>query len=69
MSTTGGFGGEGAVVVPAFVPEDQAEDARSEDKPVEDASPDEVAEEAAVVAHLDDPEVDEAIERLRAAQD
>lgn len=67
MSTTGGFGGEGPVVVPAFVPRDEAEDARSEDQPIEDASPDEVAEEAAVVAHLEDPEVDAAIERLRAA--
>ena len=69
MSTTGGFGGEGPVVVPTFVPEDEAEVAQPEDQPVEDASPDEVAEEAAVVAHLDDPEVDEAIEELRAAQD
>ena len=71
MTTTGGFGGEGPVFVPAFVPGDEAADGenRTADRPVEDASPDEVAEEAAVVEHLDDPEVDEAIARLRADQD
>ena len=71
MTTTGGFGGSGPVFVPAFVPQDdtEARDEQSENPPVEDASPDEVAEEAAVVERLDDPEVDAAIERLRADQD
>ena len=71
MTTTSGFGGSGPVFVPALVPNDEAAagDGRAEDQPVEDASPDEVAEEAAVVEHLNDPEVDAAIERLRADQD
>lgn len=66
MSTTGGFGGEGPVVVPTPRAIEETIDDRRERPEVEDASPDEVAEEAAVVAHLEDPEVDAAIERLRA---
>lgn len=71
--TTGGFAGEGPVVVPTFVPgigDDRRVDReRAEDGPVEDASPEEIEEEAEVVAHLEDPEVDEAIRHLRGTQD
>lgn len=76
--TTAGFGGEGPVVVPMFVPA-LADDERAKreraiaeaqaEASVEDASPDEIEEEAEVVAHLDDPEVDAAIDHLRATRD
>lgn len=69
MSTTGGFGVEGAAAVPIYAPGLIDDEQRPVDEQVEDATPDEVAEEAAVVEHLDDPEVEEAIEHLRAAQD
>lgn len=69
MSTTGGFGVEGAAAVPVYVPGLTDDEQRPVDEQVEEATPDEVAEEAAVVEHLNDPEVDEAIAHLRAAQD
>ena len=69
MSTTGGFGVEGAAAVPIYVPGLTDDEQRPVDEQVEAATPDDVSEEAAVVAHLEDPEVEEAIEHLRAAQD
>lgn len=70
--TTPGFGSEGPVFVPAYSPEvlvgdERLEEERGTKTPVEEATPEEIAEEAKVVEHLDDPEVDEAIRELRSS--
>ncbi|SDB86035.1 hypothetical protein SAMN05216410_0513 [Sanguibacter gelidistatuariae] len=67
--TTSGFGTSGPVFIPEIV-EGVREDAGPEAKEEpEDASPDEVAEEASVVAHLEDPETEAEIEHLRETRD
>ena len=71
--TTAGFGGEGPVFVPAYDPElvtdERTDEERAAKEPVEEATPEEVEEQAAVVEHLDDPDVEEAIEKLRESKD
>ncbi|MEP7762356.1 hypothetical protein [Sanguibacter sp. 25GB23B1] len=68
MTTSGGFG-PGAVFNPNLVP---AADDDVVGEPVtepEDASDDDVAEQGAVAAQMDEPEVAEAIERLKPTND
>ena len=69
--TTPGFGSEGPVFVPPYSPEVLVGDERLEEErgkpPVEEATAEDLAEGAEVVEHLDDPEVEEAIRKLRSA--
>lgn len=70
--TTAGFAGEGPAYVPPIVPRlrDEPTDGElgvggpAEPEPQE-ASAEDLVEGADVVAHLDDPEIEEAIEHLR----
>lgn len=70
MTVGGGFGAPGPVFNPNLVPtaDDEKVSVTTEDETV-DASADELAEHGSVTAHLDDPEVAEAIEHLRPTKD
>lgn len=64
--TTSGFPGQGGhpvPLVPIAVDDENKVNPRVDD--THDATADEVSEESGVVAGLDDPEVDAAIEKLR----
>lgn len=68
--TTNSMGGSGAVFVPKLVPaRDDVDEAVTRESEPEDATQAEINEEASVAAHLDDPDVTEAIEKLRHADD
>ena len=60
-------GGSGPAFLPSFLPEPElTEEERAAEQ---EATPEQVAEEEQVVEHLDDPDVEAAIEHLRQTRD
>ena len=68
MTISSNSGGSGPGFIPQFVPEPEVteEKERAADQHV---TPEDIAEEEEVVEHLDDPDVDAAIQHLRETRD
>ena len=65
---TSNAGGSGPAFIPSYIPEPEVTEAKEREADKQ-ATPEQIKEEEEVVEHLDDPEVEAAIEHLRETRD